>query len=55
LARPLRLKEVIIGQRCAVSKGRILSVLGPLLGEVKISKARAAYDKFEMVEDEEGP
>ncbi|MFZ1168656.1 MAG: DUF2971 domain-containing protein, partial [Candidatus Sulfotelmatobacter sp.] len=49
----LRLKDVIIGQRCVVSKGQILSALGPLAAEVKISKVRAAYDKFEMVEDGE--
>jgi hypothetical protein len=51
----MRLTEVIIGQRCAVSKAQIHSALGELAGEVKISKARAAYDKFEMVEDEQGP
>jgi Protein of unknown function (DUF2971) len=51
----LRLAEVVIGQNCQVSKAQIVSALGPLAGEVKISKARAAYDRFEMVEDEEGP
>ncbi len=50
----MRLTEVIIGQRCTVSKAQILSALGELVGEVKIGKARAAYDKFEMVEDEQG-
>jgi hypothetical protein len=34
----------------------IARALGPLTGEVKIKRARAAYDKFEMVEDyEQGP
>jgi len=47
------LTDVIIGQKCPVSKAQILSALGSLAGDVKISKARAAYDKFEMVEDEE--
>jgi hypothetical protein len=51
----MRLTEVIIGQRCKVRKMEIVSALGPLVGEVKISRARAAYNKFEMVEDEEGP
>jgi hypothetical protein len=51
----MRLTDVIVGQRCQVPKVEILSALGPLVGEVKIIKARAAYNKFEMVEDEEGP
>jgi hypothetical protein len=48
------LTEVIIGQKCPLSKAAIMRALGSLAGEVKISKARAAYDKFEMVEDEQG-
>ena len=31
------------------------AIVASLTGEVKISKARAAYDRFEMVEDEQGP
>jgi hypothetical protein len=50
----LRLTEVVIGQNCQLSKAQIVSALGSLAEEVNISKARAAYDKFEMVEDEEG-
>jgi hypothetical protein len=50
----MRLAEVIIGQKCALSKAQIASALGSLTGEVKILKARASFDKFEMVEDE-GP
>ena len=51
----MRLTDVIVGQRCKVPKVEILSALRPLVGEVTIIKARAAYNKFEMVEDEEGP
>jgi hypothetical protein len=51
----MRLTDVIVGQRCKVPKVEILSALRPLVGEGKIIKARAAYNKFEMVEDEEGP
>ena len=49
----LRLKEVLIGQKCPLSKVVIAEVLGTLAEEVTIRKARAAYDRFEMVEDEE--
>lgn len=48
----LRLKEVIVGQRCTLSRAEIMEALGSLAGEVTVSKARAAYDKFEMVRDE---
>jgi len=48
----MRLTEVIIGQKCSLSKAEIVLALGSLAGEVKISKARAAHDKFAMVEDE---
>jgi hypothetical protein len=53
--KDLQLAEVIVGQKSAVSKADVLEVLGSLAGTVKIKKARAAYDKFEMVEDEGGP
>jgi hypothetical protein len=49
----LRLVEVIIGQKCSLSTAKIVQALGSLAKEVKISKARAAYDKFKMVEDEQ--
>jgi hypothetical protein len=49
------LTEVIVGQKCSLSKTEIVLALGSLASEVKITKARAAYDKFEMVEDEQGP
>jgi DUF2971 family protein len=51
----MRLTEVIIGQRCTIPKAEILSALGPLVGEVKVTKARAAYNRFEMVEDKKTP
>jgi Protein of unknown function (DUF2971) len=49
----LKLVEVILGARSALARAQILEVLGPLAEGVKISKARAAYDQFEMVEDED--
>jgi hypothetical protein len=51
----LRLTEVIIGQNCKLPRTAIARALGPLTGEVKISRARAAHDRFAMVEDEQGP
>jgi hypothetical protein len=38
-----------------VSSAEIVDALGPLAETVKISKARAAYDKFEMVDDQDAP
>ncbi len=49
------LTEVIIGRNCTLRRTQIAWALGPLTGEVKISRVRAAYDRFEMVEDEQGP
>jgi hypothetical protein len=49
----LRLIEVIVGAKSALSKAIIKQELGSLAEGVNISKARAAYNKFEMVEDEE--
>jgi hypothetical protein len=49
----LRLVEVILGARSALGRAQILDVLGPLAKSVKIGKARAAYNQFEMVEDED--
>jgi hypothetical protein len=48
----LHLAEVIIGARCTLTRAAIAQALGTLAGEVKIIKARAAYDGFRMVEDE---
>ena len=47
----LRLVEVIMGARCKLPQTTITDALGSLAGEVKIMKARAAYNRFEMVED----
>jgi len=49
----LQLREVIIGQRCSLSRAEIMGALGSLAVEVKVSKARPAYDKFQMVCDDE--
>ena len=48
----LRLTEVIIGQNCKLPRTAIERALGALSGEVNISRARAAHDRFAMVEDE---
>ncbi len=48
----LRVVEVIIGARCKVPLAEIKKALGPAASQVKIIKARAAYDRFEMVEGE---
>jgi hypothetical protein len=49
----LQLTEVIIGQKCTISKPAIERALGPLSAQVKISKARAAHDKFAMVKGDD--
>jgi Protein of unknown function (DUF2971) len=51
----MRLNEVIIGQRSSVSKQQVIEALGSIDSKVEIRRARAAYNKFEMVEDEQGP
>ena len=50
----MKLKEVIIGQRSSVSKQQVVEALALIDGKVEVRRARAAYDKFEMVEDEQG-
>jgi len=45
----LRHVEIIIGARSAVAESSITRALGSLAGQVKIIRARAAYDRFEMV------
>ncbi len=49
----IRLVEVIIGAKSTIPKSTIIGALGPLASEVKVTKARAAYDKFEIVGDEQ--
>jgi hypothetical protein len=48
----LRIVEVIVGEKSKLNRSEIVEALGALATGVKIIKARAAYDKFEMVEDE---
>ena len=50
----MRLLEVIIGQMCPLSKEQIVLALGSLADQVKVIKSRASFDKFEMVEDQQG-
>lgn len=49
----LRLVEVIIGAGCQASGREIERALGSMTGHVTLKKARAAHDRFGMVEDKE--
>jgi hypothetical protein len=49
---PLRLSEVIMGAKCAISRKSIVKALGPLKRGVRIVNTRAAYDTFRIVEAE---
>jgi DUF2971 family protein len=46
----LKIVEVVIGARCKVAVSEIEKALGPAASLVRIVKAGAAYDRFEMVE-----
>jgi Putative transposase len=48
----LELKEVIIGQECTLPITALAHALGSMADHVTVKKARAAHDKFEMVEDQ---
>ncbi len=48
----LRLVEVITGARCALPTRAITRALEPLASQVRVIKARAAYDAFRIVEDQ---
>jgi hypothetical protein len=50
----IRLVEVIIGARCALKASDMTRAFGTRFRGVNIRRVRAAYDKFEMVEDENG-
>jgi len=50
----IRLVEVIVGARCTLKGSDITRAFGTRFSDVKIRRVRAAYDKFEMVEDENG-
>ena len=49
----MRLAEVIVGQKSSISRAAIVGALGGSADEVNIFRVRAAYNKFEMVEDEQ--
>jgi hypothetical protein len=48
----MRLVEVIIGERCTLGRDAIMRALGAHADGVTVRKARAAFDRFEMVEVE---
>jgi hypothetical protein len=48
----LQLVEVIIGSESQLSSRAVTRALGPLADRVKVKKARASYDAFQMVEAE---
>jgi hypothetical protein len=50
----LRLVSVIAGARCSVQKNVILETLGNRAKEVEIIKARAGYQRFEIVRNKQG-
>jgi hypothetical protein len=47
----LKLVEVIVGARCKLTKNEILVALNPLT-DVKLTKSRADFQRFEIVEDQ---
>jgi hypothetical protein len=50
----LKLVEVIAGVECVLTKSQILEAVKPLDNEVKLTKARAGFHRFEIVEDQRG-
>jgi hypothetical protein len=51
--KELRLVEVIAGARCKVTENELRSAIEPLKG-VKLTKARAGFRRFEVVENQRG-
>lgn len=49
----LQMREVIIGCRCAWSVSNVQSMIGELPWSVRICKARPAFGRFEMVEQQQ--
>jgi hypothetical protein len=49
----LKLGEVIAGARCTLPKEEIFDAVKPLM-DVKLTKARPGFHKFEIVEDQRG-
>jgi hypothetical protein len=45
------LREIIIGHRCTLTAATIRPMLGTVTAPVRISKARPAFGRFEMVEN----
>jgi hypothetical protein len=52
-ATKTHLAEVIVGARCELTRSEIEDAIKPLQG-VRLIKARAAFQKFEIVEDQRG-
>lgn len=53
-SKNLKLAKVILGEKCDLSKAAIHRALGEGNEEVKVTIARPSYNKFEMVEADEG-
>lgn len=45
----LRLREVIVGHRCPITRDEVIEVLGDLAPNVKLTKARLAFNTFKIV------
>lgn len=45
----LRLREVIVGHRCPMTRDEVIEVLGDLAPNVKLTKARLAFNTFKIV------
>jgi hypothetical protein len=52
--KQLRLVEVIAGSRSRLRKSQIVDALGELAPHVRITKARAGFRRFEIVENLQG-
>jgi hypothetical protein len=50
----MRLKEVIVGSKCSLSRSDITQALGSLVDQVALIKARAGFTEFEVVTDQRG-
>jgi hypothetical protein len=54
LNEQIRLREVIVGPLCRVTKARILTALGGYETKVRIVKGRLAFKTFRVVQDQRG-
>jgi len=50
----MRLKEVIVGAKCTLSRSDIRQALGSSADQVTLIKARAGFTEFEVVKDQRG-